>query len=88
MSRSGDEPEPIDLTHLNIEASMMCLASKTRTICGKADSPTLSNRTFRYQYLRINCGKADIPKLKYTESNICGKGYSPALSNRHVGTYT
>ena len=26
--RSGDEPEPIDLTHLNIEASMMCLASK------------------------------------------------------------
>ena len=26
--RNGDEPEPIDLTHLNIEASMMCLASK------------------------------------------------------------
>ena len=30
MSRSGEEPEPIDLTHLNIEASMMCLASKVR----------------------------------------------------------
>jgi hypothetical protein len=30
MRRSGEEPEPIDLTHLNIEASMMCLASKVR----------------------------------------------------------
>ncbi|XP_023330385.1 type II inositol 3,4-bisphosphate 4-phosphatase [Eurytemora carolleeae] len=49
--RSGDEPEPIDLTHLNIEASMMCLASKIRTICGKAHSPTLSSRTFRFREL-------------------------------------
>ena len=46
--RSGDEPEPIDLTHLNVEASMMSLASKIRVLCGKANSPTLSNRTFRY----------------------------------------
>jgi len=49
--RSGDEPEPIDLTHLNIEASMMCLASKVRSVCGKANSPTLSNRTFRFKEL-------------------------------------
>ena len=47
----GDEPEPIDLTHLNIEAAMMCLASKVRTVCGRADSPTLSNRTFRFKEL-------------------------------------
>ena len=45
--RNGDEPEPVDLTFLNIEAAMMYLASKVRTICGKADSPTLSNRTMR-----------------------------------------
>ena len=47
LNRSGDEPEPIDLTHLNVEASMMSLASKIRVLCGKANSPTLSNRTFR-----------------------------------------
>ena len=47
----GDEPEPIDLTHLNIEAAMMCLASKVRNVCGGADSPTLSNRTFRFKEL-------------------------------------
>jgi len=49
--RSGDEPEPIDLTHLNVEASMMSLASKIRVLCGKANSPTLSNRTFRFREL-------------------------------------
>ncbi|XP_059080345.1 inositol polyphosphate-4-phosphatase type I A-like isoform X1 [Tigriopus californicus] len=49
--RSGDEPEPIDLTHLNIEAAMMCLASKIRMLCGKANSPTLSSRTFRFKEL-------------------------------------
>ena len=45
--KAGDEPEPIDLTHLNIEAAMMCLASKVRLLSGKANSPTLSSRTFR-----------------------------------------
>ena len=45
--RAGDEPEPMDLTHLNIEAAMMCLASKVRLLCGRADSPSLQNRTFR-----------------------------------------
>ena len=45
--RNGDEPEPIDLTHLNVEAAMMCLASKVRVLCGKANSPTLCARTFR-----------------------------------------
>ena len=35
-NRNGDEPEPIDLTHLNIEASMMCLASKVMIIVMEA----------------------------------------------------
>ena len=47
--RAGDEPEPIDLTHLNIEAAMMCLASKVRLICGKSESPRMSSRTFRFK---------------------------------------
>ena len=49
--RAGDEPEPIDLTHLNIEASMMCLAGKVRLLCGRAASPSLSSRTFRFREL-------------------------------------
>jgi hypothetical protein len=47
--RAGDEPEPIDLTHLNIEAAMMCLASKVRLISGKSESPRMSSRTFRFK---------------------------------------
>ena len=47
--RNGDEPEPIELTFLNVEAAMMSLASKVRSLCGKADSPTLSHRTFRFK---------------------------------------
>ena len=30
---------------------MMCLASKVRFLSGKADSPTLSSRTFRFKEL-------------------------------------
>ncbi len=29
----------------------MCLASKVRVLCGRADSPTLSSRTFRFREL-------------------------------------
>ena len=56
--KAGDEPEPIDLTHLNIEAAMMCLASKIRLLCGKANSPTLSSRTFRFKELDIKRGNS------------------------------
>ena len=45
--KAGDEPEPMDLTHLNIEAAMMCLAGRVRLLCGEAGSPSLKNRTFR-----------------------------------------
>jgi len=66
--RSGDEPEPIDLTHLNIEAAMMCLASKVRSISGKTNSPTLGTRTFRFKELdamkRKNQSKAFLEKTQ------------------------
>ena len=54
--RAGDEPEPIDLTRLNIEAAMMCLASKVRLICGKSDSPSMSSRTFRFKEVESRIG--------------------------------
>merc|ERR1719186_1301215 len=66
--KSGDEPEPIDLTHLNIEAAMMCLASKVRSISGKTNSPTLGTRTFRFKELdtmkKRNQTKAFLEKTK------------------------
>ncbi|GJQ70689.1 hypothetical protein Trydic_g624 [Trypoxylus dichotomus] len=34
-----DEPEPWDLTQLNIEASVMCLVSKVKFLCGRCGSP-------------------------------------------------
>ncbi|XP_031828360.1 inositol polyphosphate-4-phosphatase type I A isoform X1 [Nomia melanderi] len=42
-----DEPEPWDLTQLNIEASVMCLVSKVKFLCGRCSSPAvrLRNRT-------------------------------------------
>ena len=62
----------MDLTFLNIEAAMMCLASKVRTICGKADSPTLSNRTFRFKELdcktRTRCCHAARPFSNCSQS--------------------
>jgi len=70
---SGDEPEPVDLTHLNIEASMMCLASKVRSICGKANSPTLSNRTFRFK---------ELDSLKKSKSLGNQKNFSKTNENR------
>ena len=56
--RAGDEPEPIDLTRLNIEAAMMCLASKVRLICGKSDSPSMSSRTFRFKEVESRLGNS------------------------------
>jgi hypothetical protein len=40
-----DEPEPWDLTQLNIEASMMCLVSKVKFLCGRVGSPAVRLRS-------------------------------------------
>ena len=65
------------MTFLNIEAAMMCLASKVRTICGKADSPTLSNRTFRFKELDCNrktrCCQAARPFSNCSESLLASQ---------------
>ncbi len=39
-----DEPEPWDLTQLNIEASVLCLVSKVKFLCGKCGSPAVRLR--------------------------------------------
>lgn len=40
-----DEPEPWDLTQLNIEASVMCLVSKVKFLCGRCSSPAVRLRS-------------------------------------------
>ena len=39
-----DEPEPWDITQLNIEASVMCLVSKVKFLCGRCSSPAVRLR--------------------------------------------
>lgn len=36
-----EEPEPWDITQLNIEASVMCLVSKVKFLCGRCGSPAV-----------------------------------------------
>ncbi|KAL1130606.1 hypothetical protein AAG570_011850, partial [Ranatra chinensis] len=40
-----EEPEPWDLTQLNIEASVMCLVSKVKFLCGRCTSPAVRLRS-------------------------------------------
>lgn len=42
--RPTEEPEPLDLTQLNIEASIMCLVSKVKFLCGRCGSPAVRLR--------------------------------------------
>ncbi len=82
--RAGDEPEPIDLTHLNIEAAMMCLASKVRVLCGRANSPTLSSRTFRFRELdsvRNNTSSTPPPTSKNRRHDEISVGIPKSTSH-------
>lgn len=45
-----DEPEPWDLTQLNIEASVMCLVSKVKFLCGRCGSPAVRLRQTQKMY--------------------------------------
>jgi inositol polyphosphate-4-phosphatase len=45
--RPSEEPEPLDLTQLNIEASVMCLVSKVKFLCGRCGSPAIRLRNPR-----------------------------------------
>ncbi|KAL0280261.1 UNVERIFIED_CONTAM: hypothetical protein PYX00_001605 [Menopon gallinae] len=61
-----DEPEPWDLTQLNIEASVMCLVSKVKFLCGRCNSPAVRLRTQR------GCGKQTFLNSQLTNGDENG----------------
>lgn len=50
--RPTEEPEPLDLTQLNIEASVMCLVSKVKFLCGRCGSPAVRLRQPKHSIKR------------------------------------
>lgn len=56
--RPCEEPEPLDLTQLNIEASVMCLVSKVKFLCGRCGSPAVRLRQPRNSISSIKRGSA------------------------------
>lgn len=50
--RPTEEPEPLDLTQLNVEASVMCLVSKVKFLCGRCGSPAVRLRQPRNASLK------------------------------------
>lgn len=67
-----EEPEPWDLTQLNIEASVMCLVSKVKFLCGRCSSPAVrlksSGAVVRSQSLRTGLSQA---QGNYFTSLVC-----------------
>ena len=61
-----DEPEPWDLTQLNIEASVMCLVSKVKFLCGRCSSPAVRLRNKNANIARTQSLKG------YTSNNRNG----------------
>lgn len=59
-----DEPEPWDLTQLNIEASVMCLVSKVKFLCGRCGSPSVRIRSHRSISRTQHSFKNDLKKLQ------------------------
>lgn len=76
-----DEPEPWDLTQLNIEASVMCLVSKVKFLCGKCNSPAVRLRSQRTIVRSQNSFKKD-PKRQVSGSRC--SDYSVILESRAV----
>ncbi|KAJ3662062.1 hypothetical protein Zmor_006427 [Zophobas morio] len=56
-----DEPEPWDITQLNIEASVMCLVSKVKFLCGRCGSPAV----------RLRQNSKSLQKSVITEQPTC-----------------
>ncbi|XP_053948992.1 inositol polyphosphate-4-phosphatase type I A isoform X2 [Anastrepha ludens] len=58
--RPTEEPEPLDLTQLNIEASVMCLVSKIKFLCGRCGSPAI----------RLRHPKTNMKRAGFTHSPV------------------
>uniref|UniRef100_A0A6M2DE89 phosphatidylinositol-3,4-bisphosphate 4-phosphatase n=1 Tax=Xenopsylla cheopis TaxID=163159 RepID=A0A6M2DE89_XENCH len=64
-----EEPEPWDLTQLNIEASIMCLVSKVKFLCGRCGSPAIRLKTQRQSTrMRLANSKNDKDSNGLTET--------------------
>ncbi|CAB3379897.1 Hypothetical predicted protein [Cloeon dipterum] len=63
-----DEPEPWDLTQLNIEASMMCLVSKVKFLCGRVGSPAVRLRTQNTRKLSSHSSSSE--GIKDSDGNV------------------
>lgn len=60
-----DEPEPWDLTQLNIEASVMCLVSKVKFLCGRCSSPAVRLRNKSDNLSRSQSLKGCLPSNRH-----------------------
>lgn len=71
-----DEPEPWDLTQLNIEASVMCLVSKVKFLCGRCGSPAVRLRQSQKPTKRsiITNQPGVTSKKEVTNHELCKEG--------------
>jgi inositol polyphosphate-4-phosphatase len=81
--RPSEEPEPLDLTQLNIEASVMCLVSKIKFLCGRG-SPAARLRQPRNSISSLK--RESTPDIvtkqpKNENRNSCNVNGSKATSN-------
>lgn len=61
--RPTEEPEPLDLTQLNIEASVMCLVSKIKFLCGRCGSPAIRLRNPKGAIKRAGFNNNPVPDV-------------------------
>lgn len=72
--RPCEEPEPLDLTQLNIEASVMCLVSKVKFLCGRCGSPAVRLRQPRNSISSMKRGSAPDVTNVVTSQPISANG--------------
>ena len=81
--RPCEEPEPLDLTQLNIEASVMCLVSKVKFLCGRCGSPAVRLRQPRSSISSIKRGSApDVVTNQPTSLNESNPSTSSAYGSK------
>lgn len=79
--RPTEEPEPMDLTQLNIEASVMCLVSKVKFLCGRCGSPAVRLRQPKVRQPIHNQAYTPNPGLNDNEPKTDATANVPACVN-------
>ncbi|XP_037028199.1 inositol polyphosphate-4-phosphatase type I A isoform X2 [Bradysia coprophila] len=83
--RPTEEPEPLDLTQLNIEASVMCLVSKVKFLCGRCGSPAVRLRQPKQSIKR---GFSSLPPDVVTSQPIANSICTSDAEHSHISTTT